>query len=72
MLDIRAAIEKMLAAASGNVYLYRFAGDTSWDVQRKDLWPSATFSTKFSTRGAFIPTSGPRCGGTLGTGLEEC
>jgi ubiquinone/menaquinone biosynthesis C-methylase UbiE len=39
MSDIRAAIEKMMLASSRYVYLYHFAGPTSWDRQRHDLWP---------------------------------
>jgi len=39
MLEIRAAIEKMVAVSSKYVYLYWFAGDTSWDIQFKELWP---------------------------------
>jgi len=39
MADIRAALEKMIAASSKYVYLYHFAGPTSWDLQWKELWP---------------------------------
>jgi hypothetical protein len=39
MVDIRAAIEKMVAASSKYVYLYHFAGETSWDRQWSELWP---------------------------------
>lgn len=39
MLDIRAAIEKMMQATSKFIYLYHFAGETSWDRQWKVLWP---------------------------------
>lgn len=39
MQDIRSAIEKMIAASSRYVYLYHFAGPTSWDQQWKELWP---------------------------------
>lgn len=39
MSDIRAAIEKMVQASSRYVYLYHFAGPTSWDRQWHDLWP---------------------------------
>ncbi|NYT01142.1 MAG: class I SAM-dependent methyltransferase [Methanosarcinales archaeon] len=39
MKDIRAAIEKMQEASSRYVYLYHFAGPTSWDRQWMDLWP---------------------------------
>lgn len=39
MKDIRAAIEKMVQASSMYIYLYHFAGPTSWDLQWKRLWP---------------------------------
>ena len=39
MRDIRAAIEKMVQASSRYVYLYHFAGPTSWDRQWQELWP---------------------------------
>jgi ubiquinone/menaquinone biosynthesis C-methylase UbiE len=39
MQDIRAAIEKMVQASSRFVYLYHFAGPTSWDRQWQELWP---------------------------------
>ena len=39
MSDIRAAIEKMIQASSRYVYLYHFAGPTSWDRQWHELWP---------------------------------
>ncbi|MDD1749253.1 MAG: class I SAM-dependent methyltransferase, partial [Methanothrix sp.] len=39
MQDIRAAIEKMMRASSRYVYLYHFAGPTSWDRQWQELWP---------------------------------
>ncbi len=39
MSDIRAAIEKMIDASSKYIYLYHFAGPTSWDLQWKELWP---------------------------------
>jgi ubiquinone/menaquinone biosynthesis C-methylase UbiE len=39
MPDIRAAIEKMTQASSRYVYLYHFAGETSWDRQWQELWP---------------------------------
>jgi len=38
MEDIRAAIEKMMQASSKYVYLYHFAGLTSWDFQWQELW----------------------------------
>jgi ubiquinone/menaquinone biosynthesis C-methylase UbiE len=39
MPEIRAAIDKMLAVSSKYVYLYWFAGDTSWDIHFKEIWP---------------------------------
>jgi SAM-dependent methyltransferase len=39
MQDIKDALEKMMAASSRYVYLYHFAGPTSWDLQWKELWP---------------------------------
>ena len=39
MTDIRLAIEKMMEASSKYVYLYHFAGDTSWDRQWSEIWP---------------------------------
>ena len=39
MKDIRASIKKMIAASSRYVYLYWFAGETSWDMHAKKLWP---------------------------------
>ncbi|MDM7913482.1 MAG: class I SAM-dependent methyltransferase [Methanotrichaceae archaeon] len=39
MPDIKAAIEKMMQASSRYIYLYHFAGPTSWDLQWKELWP---------------------------------
>jgi len=39
MQDIRAAVLKMVAASSRYVYLYHFAGPSSWDVQWQTLWP---------------------------------
>jgi SAM-dependent methyltransferase len=39
MPDIRAAIEKMIAVSSRYIYLYWFAGDTSWDHQFQEIWP---------------------------------
>ncbi|NTV77374.1 MAG: class I SAM-dependent methyltransferase, partial [Methanothrix sp.] len=38
MPDIRAAIEKMMQASSRYIYLYHFAGPTSWDRQWQELW----------------------------------
>ncbi len=39
MQDIRAAVLKMVAASSRYVYLYHFAGPSSWDIQWQTLWP---------------------------------
>lgn len=39
MPNIRSAIEKMMRASSRYVYLYHFAGETSWDRQWSELWP---------------------------------
>lgn len=39
MKDIRASIQKMIDVSSGYVYLYWFAGDTSWDIHSRKLWP---------------------------------
>ncbi|VVB73008.1 putative cobalt-precorrin-6B C(15)-methyltransferase (decarboxylating) [uncultured archaeon] len=39
MMDIQTAIEKMAMASSKYVYLYHFAGETSWDRMWSDLWP---------------------------------
>jgi predicted RNA methylase len=39
MQDIRQAVEKMIEASSRYVYLYHFAGPTSWDMQWTELWP---------------------------------
>ena len=39
MKDIRASIQKMVDVSSGYVYLYWFAGDTSWDIHSRNLWP---------------------------------
>lgn len=39
MKDIRASIQKMIDVSSGYVYLYWFAGDTSWDIHSQRLWP---------------------------------
>ncbi len=38
MEDIRSAVEKMQQASSKYVYLYHFAGPTSWDMQWQELW----------------------------------
>jgi len=37
MTDIKAAIQKMMMVSSGRVYLAWFAGDTSWDVQSREV-----------------------------------
>ena len=39
MPDIRAAIEKMCIASSRWIYLFWFAGTTSWEQGMLDLWP---------------------------------
>jgi hypothetical protein len=38
MVDIRSAVEKMQQKSSKHVYLYHFAGPTSWDMQWEELW----------------------------------
>ena len=40
MKDIRASIRKMMDVSSGYIYLYWFAGETSWDMHSRKLWPS--------------------------------
>jgi len=40
MKDIRASIRKMMEVSSGYIYLYWFAGETSWDMHSRKLWPS--------------------------------
>ncbi|KGK98335.1 SAM-dependent methlyltransferase [Methanococcoides methylutens] len=40
MPDIKEAVRKMEAASSRYVYIYWFAGETSWDANFKALWPS--------------------------------
>jgi 16S rRNA G527 N7-methylase RsmG len=37
MTDIKRAIQKMMAVSSGCVYLAWFAGETSWDVQSREV-----------------------------------
>jgi 16S rRNA G527 N7-methylase RsmG len=37
MTDIKAAVQKMTKVSSGFVYLAWFAGDTSWDVQAREV-----------------------------------
>ena len=39
MHDIQPALEKMVQASSRHVYLYHFAGPSSWDLQWQALWP---------------------------------
>ncbi|MCQ1534251.1 class I SAM-dependent methyltransferase [Methanosarcina sp. KYL-1] len=39
MKDISASIRKMVEASSGYIYLYWFAGETSWDMHSRKLWP---------------------------------
>lgn len=39
MKDIQSAVEKMVLASSRYVYLYHFAGPSSWDIQWQILWP---------------------------------
>lgn len=38
--DIRDAFEKIQAVSSGHVYVYWFAGETSWDEQYHAIWPA--------------------------------
>ncbi|MEL4306028.1 class I SAM-dependent methyltransferase [Methanococcoides sp. LMO-2] len=38
--DIRQAFEKIQAVSSGHVYVYWFAGETSWDDQYSAIWPA--------------------------------
>ncbi len=39
MPDISAAIDKMLAVSSGQIWLYWFAGTTPWERHMERLWP---------------------------------
>ncbi len=39
MKDIRTSVQKMVDASSKYVYLYWFAGETSWDMHSRKLWP---------------------------------
>lgn len=39
MKNIQASIQKMMDASSKYVYLYWFAGETSWDMHSRRLWP---------------------------------
>ena len=52
MKDIKASVRKMLDVCSGYVYLYWFAGETSWDKDSRKLWPSL-HGCEYS--------SGPKC-----------
>lgn len=38
MPDIREAISKMQEASFRHIYIYWFAGETSWDVRNRELW----------------------------------
>lgn len=40
MKDIRTSVQKMVDASSKYIYLYWFAGETSWDMHSRKLWPS--------------------------------
>ncbi|WP_218133201.1 class I SAM-dependent methyltransferase [Methanofollis tationis] len=50
--DIRDAIRKLEEASSRYVYIYWFAGETSWDAMSRELWPLLHGSS-------FIPS--PKC-----------
>jgi ubiquinone/menaquinone biosynthesis C-methylase UbiE len=39
MPNIRKAIEDMQAVSSGYIYLYWFAGETSWNLHSQKIWP---------------------------------
>jgi SAM-dependent methyltransferase len=39
MMDLSAAIAKMIRASRGSVHLYWFAGVTQWENLYRDLWP---------------------------------
>lgn len=52
VLDIRDAIRKLEEASSRYVYIYWFAGETSWDAMSRELWPLLHGSS-------FIPS--PKC-----------
>jgi len=39
MPDIKSAIEKMQQVSSGDIWLFWFAGTTSWEEQLSKLWP---------------------------------
>jgi hypothetical protein len=38
--DIRQAFEKIQAVSRGHVYVYWFAGETSWDEKYRSIWPA--------------------------------
>lgn len=38
--DMKQAIEKIQAVSNGKVYIYWFAGKTSWDVHYSKIWPA--------------------------------
>ncbi len=38
--DIKKAIEKIQAVSEGSVYIFWFAGETSWDRYYGDIWPA--------------------------------
>ncbi|MEA1985205.1 MAG: class I SAM-dependent methyltransferase [Euryarchaeota archaeon] len=40
MPDIRDAVRKMTDVSRGHIYLYWFAGETSWDTQYRNIWPT--------------------------------
>jgi hypothetical protein len=39
MPDIKESIEKMIAVASGKIYLFWFGGTPAWEQRMIDLWP---------------------------------
>ncbi|TGC08047.1 class I SAM-dependent methyltransferase [Methanolobus halotolerans] len=47
MPDIRKAIEDMQAVSCGYIYLYWFAGDTTWDSFSREIWPELHGSEYF-------------------------
>jgi SAM-dependent methyltransferase len=50
--DIRDAVRKLEEASSRYVYIYWFAGETSWDAMSRELWPLLHGSS-------FVPS--PKC-----------
>lgn len=40
MKDIQKSVQKMVDSSSKYIYLYWFAGETSWDMHSRKLWPS--------------------------------